>query len=273
MSAAEVLSGTRRKITEGLAEGAVPRDTDDMCGRYTLTTPDLEALARVVQAEISPQLRAEYRPRYNIAPTQPTTIVCEEPEEGRRLELGVWGLHLAGGRPGGQINVRAESAATAPSSREVFARGRCGVLADGFYEWSGPKEHRRPHWFHTPNGRLIVFAGIYTDVRDEQTGEVKRHFAILTTGANHTVGRHHDRMPAIVPRGQLGRWLAPLPRTANMAERTALAHLLGPAPDDMLVDTPVSTRVNSPRFDDPACLEPEPTLIEEVNEAPRRRTK
>ncbi|MFY0532790.1 SOS response-associated peptidase family protein [Nannocystis pusilla] len=35
--------------------------------------------------------------------------------------------------------MRAESAATAPSSREVFARGRCGVLADGFYEWSGPK--------------------------------------------------------------------------------------------------------------------------------------
>ena len=84
VSAAELLSGTRRKITEGLAEGAVPRDTRSMCGRYTLTTPDLEALARVVQAEISPQLRAEYRPRYNIAPTQPTTIVCEEPEEGRR---------------------------------------------------------------------------------------------------------------------------------------------------------------------------------------------
>nr|WP_276602606.1 SOS response-associated peptidase family protein [Nannocystis pusilla] len=170
-----------------------------MCGRYTLTTPDLEALARVVQAEISPQLRAEYRPRYNIAPTQPMAIVCEEPEEGRRLDLGVWGLHLAGGRPGAQINVRAESAATAPSSREVFARGRCGVLADGFYEWSGPKEHRRPHWFHTPNGRLIVFAGIYTDVRDEQTGEVKRHSRssppgpITRSGATTTACRRSCR--------------------------------------------------------------------------------
>ncbi|MDC0718756.1 SOS response-associated peptidase [Nannocystis bainbridge] len=244
-----------------------------MCGRYTLTTPDLEALARVVQAEISPELREAYRPRYNIAPTQATTIVYAAPEEGRRLDLGLWGVHLAGNRPGAQINVRAESAATAPGSRELFARGRCGVLADGFYEWSGPKEHRQPHWFHTPGGRLIVFAGLYQDVRDEATGEVTRRFAILTTGANLTVGRHHDRMPAIVPRGQLGRWLAPLPRTANMAEKTALAHLLGPAPDDMLVDSPVSTRVNSPRFDDPSCLEPEPTLLEDESEAPRGRSK
>lgn len=233
-----------------------------MCGRYTLTTPDLEALARVVQAEISPQLRAEYRPRYNIAPSQPATIVCEEASEGRRLDLALWGLQLGSGRPGGQINVRAESAATAPNSREVFTRGRCGVLADGFYEWSGPKERRQPHWFHEPHGRLIVFAGLYRDIRDETTGEVTRRFAILTTGPNQVVAPHHDRMPAIIPRGQLGRWLAPLPRTANMAERTAIAHILGPAADELLVATPVSTRVNSPRFDDPACLQPEPTLLE-----------
>src|SRR5688572_12816203 len=84
VGAAEVLSGTRRKIAEGLADRADPGDTRGMCGRYTLTTPDLEALARVVQAEISPQLRAEYRPRYNIAPSQPATIVCEEASEGRR---------------------------------------------------------------------------------------------------------------------------------------------------------------------------------------------
>lgn len=237
-----------------------------MCGRYTLTTPDLEALARVVQAEISPQLRAEHRPRYNIAPSQPTAIVCEEPDDShvmRRLELGVWGLQLgANARPGGQINVRSETVATSPATREVFARGRCGVLADGFYEWSGPKERRRPHWFHTTGGRLIVFAGVYRDVRDEATGEVTRRFAILTTGPNAIVAPYHDRMPAIVPRGQLARWLAPLPRAASMAEKTALAHILGPAPDDLLVVTPASTRVNSPRFDDPACLQPEPTLLE-----------
>lgn len=231
-----------------------------MCGRYTLTTPDLEAVARVVQAEISPALRAEHRPRYNIAPSQPAPIVCE-PGGARTLELGVWGLPGEKGharRPGALVNVRAESVATAPMYRDAFARGRCGVVADGFYEWTGPKERRRPHWFHARGGRLLVFAGLYRDEPDPETGEVRRRFAILTTGANSLVGRYHERMPAIVPRGQLGRWLAPLPASASMAEKTALAHILGPAPDDLLVDTPVTTRVNSPRFDDPECLEPAP---------------
>lgn len=236
-----------------------------MCGRYTLTTPDLEALARVVQAEISPAVRESYRPRYNIAPSQRVVIVCEEPEEGRLLELGQWGMPSPWGedrRPGGFINARAETAATLPSFRDAFARGRCGVLADGFFEWSGPKEHRRPYWFHAPGGQLLVFAGLYRDQEDEQTGELTRRVLILTTAANQVVGPHHDRMPAIVPRGQLHRWLTPLPRSASNADKTALAHLLGPAPDELLVATPVSPRVGSTRHDDPDCIAPEPSLLD-----------
>lgn len=239
-----------------------------MCGRYTLTTPDIEALARTVQAEISPLVRAGHRPRYNIAPSQAAVIVCEEPGAGtiaRRLEWAEWGLPSPARtdrRSGPQINVRAETAATGPALRETFVRGRCGVLADGFYEWSGPKQRRQPHWFHAANGGLIVFAGLYREERDADTGAVRRRFAILTTGANSVVAPHHDRMPAIVPRGQLGRWLRPLSRTASMAEKTALAHILGPAPDELLTATRASLRVGSPRFDDPACLQAEPTLLE-----------
>lgn len=233
-----------------------------MCGRYTLTNPDLEALARIVEANVSPALRERHQPRYNVAPTQAAAIVCEAPE-GRQLELAVWGLPSPWGqdkRPGGFINARAETAATLPSFREAFAHGRCGVLADGFYEWSGPKEHRQPYWFHPPGGQLIVFAGLYRDHRDPQTGEVTRRFLILTTAPNPVVAPHHDRMPAIVPRGQLRRWLTPLPRSASAGDRAALAGLLGPAPAELLVATPVSGRVNSPRHDDPACLAPEPSL-------------
>lgn len=236
-----------------------------MCGRYTLTTPDLEALARVVQAEISPAVREAYRPRYNIAPTQKVVIVCEEPDAGRQLELGTWGMPSPFGedkRPGGFINARAETAATLPTFRDAFARGRCGVLADGFYEWSGPKDRRQPYWFHAPGGQLLVLAGLYRDHRDEQTGEVTRRVLILTTAPNQVVAPHHDRMPAIVPRGQLHRWLGPLPRAASNADKTALAHLLGPAPDDLLVATPVSARVGNTRNDDPGCVEAEPSLLD-----------
>src|SRR5690606_38353472 len=145
-----------------------------MCGRYTLTTPDIEAVARVVAAEVSPAVRAEHRPRFNVAPSQAAVIVCERAEAGeiaRRLEWAVWGLTSpARGerRAGIQINVRAETAATAPALRDSFVGGRCGIVADGFYEWSGPKQRRQPHWFHRPNGGLVVFAGLYRDEPDEE---------------------------------------------------------------------------------------------------------
>lgn len=217
-----------------------------------------------MQAEISPALRESYRPRYNIAPSQHGVVVAED-EDVRQLSLAQWGLPAPWPdprRPGGFINARAETAATLPSFREAFARGRCGVLADGFYEWSGLKDRRRPYWFHAPGGPPLVFAGLFRDEPDAATGEVVRRFLILTTTPNQVVAPHHDRMPAIVPRGQLHRWLAPLPRSASAADRTALAHLLGPAPDDLLIATPVSARVNSPRHDDPECLAAEPSLFD-----------
>lgn len=234
-----------------------------MCGRYTLTTPDIESLARSVQAEISPGLREAYRPRYNVAPAQRAVIV-REAAGARVLELALWGLPSLWGedrRPGGFINARAETAATLPSFREAFVHGRCGVLADGFFEWSGPKAHRVPQWFHAPGRALLVFAGLLREEHDPQTGEVTPRFAILTTQANEVVAPHHDRMPAIVPRGQLGRWLAPLVRAASMAEKTGLAEMLGPAPPELLVVTPVSTRVGNVHHDDPQCIEAEPSLL------------
>ena len=222
-----------------------------MCGRFTLTTPDIDALARLVSAEIDPRLLAEHRPRYNIAPTASTVLVCATAEQ-RRLEPGVWGLTSPWGadkRPGGLINARAETAARLPTFRDAFVRGRCGVLADGFYEWTGPRSKRMPLWFRRRDGQPLVLAGLSREDIDPETGEVTRRFTILTTQANATLAPHHDRMPVILPLQGLDRWLGP-------ARPAALSDLLGPAPDDLLSTTPVSPRVNSPRHDDPACIEP-----------------
>jgi len=222
-----------------------------MCGRFTLTTPDIEALADLVAAELDPRLRQDHHPRYNIAPTAHTPIVCADGER-RRLVPGVWGLPSPWGadrRPGGLINARAETAATLPSFREAFAHGRCGVLADGFFEWTGPKARRQPLWFRRRDRAPLVLAAVSREHVDPDTGEVTRRFAILTTRANATLAPHHDRMPVIVPLPGLARWLAP-------ARPGALADMLAPAPDDLLSTTSVSTRVNSVRHDDPACVAP-----------------
>src|SRR5215475_7066071 len=124
-----------------------------MCGRFTLTVPDLDLLARLLGLEADPALAKDYRPRYNVAPSDTHLIVAEN--RGRRLLPARWGL---GEKP--QINARAETAAELPTFRHALASGRCVVPADGFFEWTGPESDRRPLWYRRKNGQLLLMAGI-----------------------------------------------------------------------------------------------------------------
>jgi putative SOS response-associated peptidase YedK len=59
------------------------------------------------------------------------------------------------------INAKAETADKLPTFREAFAKRRCVVPADGFYEWRGPKARREPLWIHPADGALLLFAGLF----------------------------------------------------------------------------------------------------------------
>jgi putative SOS response-associated peptidase YedK len=160
----------------------------------------------------------------------------------RVIQPGIWGFSAAApGRPP-LFNARAETAPIKDSFRDAFVNGRCVIPADGFYEWAGSGDARRPFWLHRADGKLLLFAGLY------QLSPTGGRFTILTTGPNAIVSALHDRMPVVLAPDQVDRWL-----------RRGDPGLLRPAPDDTLVATPVSPRVNSVRNDDPACLEPPPT--------------
>jgi putative SOS response-associated peptidase YedK len=231
-----------------------------MCGRFTLTTDDYETVARALEAELPAEHASLYRPRYNVSPTDRHWVLCRQ--DARRLLLpAVWGLPIqARGRLDAHINARGETAASKSGFRDAFAHTRCGVAADGFFEWTGPRQQRHPIWFHTSDKTIFVFAGLYSDHVDPTTGSSRRFFTILTTEANATVARFHQRMPVILDAGDIDLWLRPSPSdTKDLGDFTAsLQTLVRPAPDDMLMATPVSRRVNSPRNDDPACLEKVP---------------
>ncbi len=206
-----------------------------MCGRFTLTTTDLQALVRDLGAELDPAFRRPWLPRFNVAPGDAHVVV--RAEGGGRVVRGArFGLET---RPGQlTINARMESAATRPTFRDAWRQGRCAVPADGFYEWQGPKGRRRPIWLHRPDGRPLLFAAL---LRTSRAGEPE--FAIVTVDANADVRAFHDRMPAVLADGALDAWLDGGGPPALASEGTLSAR-------------PVSTRVNSVRNDDPACLEP-----------------
>jgi putative SOS response-associated peptidase YedK len=61
-------------------------------------------------------------------------------------------------------------------------------------------------------------------------------------------------MPVVLARDDLDEWLH-VPAQDQPAYAKTLRRLLRPAPADVLVSTPVSSRVNSVQNDDPACLQ------------------
>ena len=75
--------------------------------------------------------------------------------------------------------------------------------------------------------------------------------AILTCAPNELMAAIHNRMPVILPQAARERWLDP---TANAGE---LQSLLAPFPADQMEAYAVSTLVNSPRNDTPACIAPD----------------
>ncbi|MBI5289627.1 MAG: SOS response-associated peptidase [Chloroflexi bacterium] len=235
-----------------------------MCGRFTLTKDNFDELAEELDAEPRPEdagYRALYRPRYNIAPTDQHWIVRTKYER-RHLLAAKWGLvnSWAADAKGAarQINARSETAMTSRAFREAFESRRCAVPADGFFEWVGAKEARKPVWFHSPADRqLLLFAGLYESWREPKTEKWTRTFTILTTDANETVAPVHDRMPVILPRERLDEWLFVPPEEKERPKYAKeVRDLLVPAEAGVLIATEVSPRANSVKNDDAACLEP-----------------
>src|SRR4051812_46132860 len=103
-----------------------------MCGRITLTMPDVEAVASMLEADVSPEDARLYRPRFNAAPTDQHWIV-QQSSDRRLLVPAVWGLRA------GLINARSETA-----DQRFRSASRVIVAADGFYEWTGPRDARQP---------------------------------------------------------------------------------------------------------------------------------
>ncbi len=146
------------------------------------------------------------------------------------------------------INARLETVTEKPMFRAAFARGRCLVPCDGFYEWAAAAGGKQPYYFQLQDGSPFFLAGI----REHNTRLEKiplDTFCVLTRQASDTVAGIHHRMPVILAADAVDAWLDPaLPAedARNFAEH---------ASEGELAFYPVSTFVNSPANDSPKCIE------------------
>ena len=218
-----------------------------MCGRFTLVTPFVALTERFHAA--APR---DLRPRYNIAPGQ--DILCVIRDGENRIEPFRWGLipswakdPAIGNR---MINARAETVAEKPSFRRAFAKHRCLVVADGFYEWRKVGKTKVPVYIFLKSKKAFGFAGLYENWKTPDGKEI-RTCTIITTDANDLVRPIHDRMPVILHEDEEDRWLDP---GENSRER--LQGLLQPYPSEGMDAYDVTTGVNNIRHDTPDCITP-----------------
>ena len=241
-----------------------------MCGRYA-AAKDPAALAEEFEVDGPPA--EELRPDYNVAPTKRVYLVVDRERDDvreRALVVGRWGLVPSWAKDPSigsrMINARAETVAEKPAFRRAFAKRRCLVPADGYYEWylptspdapvgKGGKPLKQPFYIHPSDGTSLAMAGLYEwwrdPTRDPDDPEAWRlTCTVITTEASDEVGRIHDRMPMTIARSDWSTWLD--------QDRGAedVAGLLVPAGSVRLDAYPVSTAVNSVRNNGPELLTP-----------------
>jgi putative SOS response-associated peptidase YedK len=220
-----------------------------MCGRFTL-----RANLNRILAEFAAESRPEYQPslRFNVAPTQ--MVMTISVENGNRVAMPRrWGLvpFWADDPKIGDslINARSETVADKPAFRSSFKKHRCLVVADGFYEWKKlDGKTKQPYFIRLKDDRPFAFAGLAAHWDKQGTIDSA---TIITTDANPLMAPIHDRMPVILPKESIQLWLDP-----EFHGKDQLLSLLKPCPEEEMVATPVSALVNSPKNDDPCCVNP-----------------
>ncbi len=160
-------------------------------------------------------------PDYNVTPRAMVPIVRDRPPrkgvEGptkRALTMVRWGLvpSWAESTAIGDklINARAETITEKAAYKRAFARRRCIVPADAFYEWR-PSKHastkrppRQPYLVHRRDGEPMAFAGLWEIWRDpaitddDDPDAWVRSCVIVTTSANDVLEPIHSRMPVML---------------------------------------------------------------------------
>lgn len=212
-----------------------------MCGRFVAASP-----ASVVAAHFDAHVVDLIpEPSFNVAPTDPVLAVAAGRAGPLRLGTFRWGLIPTWSKVAPRapiVNARAETVTTKPAFRAAFARRRCIVPADGFYEWERRPDGTKQPWYVTgADGAPLAFAAIWETWRPSHgEGPVIRSCAIVTTAANAFMAEIHDRMPVILGADEWSSWLAPPEETGE----PELASLLRAAPEDALRRRRVSSAVN-----------------------------
>ena len=163
-----------------------------MCGRFTLSSNLAD-----LKNEFSNNLSGNFPAKYNISPGQTSAVIFFTRNQYKLLNIE-WGFKTF--RNGNLIiNARSETLNKKRSFQELVKFQRCLVPANSWFEWSEPK---KPYLIKNKKNKIISFAGLY---KIEEDGEKK--FIIITSEANGSLRKIHNRTPLVVKQKDFVNWL------------------------------------------------------------------
>jgi len=212
-----------------------------MCGRFTANVKKKD-----LEEEWNLAVPPEFRPRYNIAPSQVVGVITNT--EPGSLSLFRWGLIPSWAKDPAigskMINARVETLTEKPSFRKLVQTARCLVPATSWFEWM-QAQSRQPFAIKPKNTKLFAMAGLW-DTWIDADGQKVNTFTVITTEAAQNIRHIHERMPLEGPTELQHDWLT------NKTDAATVAVKSGQLEFDFY---PVSSLVNNPKNDDERLLD------------------
>lgn len=199
-----------------------------MCGRFVVAKTAGEILTIFEADEI---IGEQPGISYNVAPTQPISIVVdrafEKAEDGsplgelhREIHAARWGLIPRWSKDGPSsgaplVNGRIETILEKPSFKDSVIRRRCVIPASGYYEWHVDADgNKQPFYINAGSDGMFALAGLYEWWRDPSKAENDPTRWLLSattlTKASATELAHiHDRNPVLLTPDALEAWIDP----------------------------------------------------------------
>ncbi|MFG0382057.1 SOS response-associated peptidase [Pseudomonas sp. zbq_18] len=204
-----------------------------MSGRY--------ALFRWPQAISGlPGFPVDLAQRWNLSPGAQVLFLHQADGE-LQAAAGRWGLTPAwlDDFAKAPAHARAETLAEQPMFREAFRLRRCVLPANGFYEWRGQANRKRPYWMSSEG--LLYCAGVWELY--PTAGQTYLSVAMVTREASYL------RRPLLLDQAATRIWLDP------QATSEQLQVVMQGAPPP-LRERALANLVNDPAFEGPDCLTP-----------------
>ena len=100
--------------------------------------------------------------------------------------------------------------------RQLVGKKHCAIRIQAFFEYN--KTHEKTYRIERADGKPFYIAGLWDIWIDIQTNVLLPTFAMITVTPNRAMSEIHDRMPAIIERGDIKTWLN---KNYSGTERTA----------------------------------------------------